>query len=925
MLGKTIVRQSINFEEKFGHLFPHAPHTQNQSIDTIFCEDMFEKGKNDELSKFKTKHSAKKSKISIKKKHKQSTTQDLKKKNRRTIAKMKLLANTPDILSSKIKVNSRIGNENKKSSVSISAGARGVFDSAIGTDNLAYSFQSAGDSFLPTVKESDASGSQCSVLFNIKRKSHIKKFQERSAINSFKENLDSMQRLVNISYEQSLKNNTTQENGLLPVIMDSVDSFKRNLSDLKEKCEIKFEIYELFQSIMSTLSMMLSKLQGSIHTKSLVFSSHEKSFKEEIMEKDRIIESLKKKDTGDTIRSCINTTKVIDTRINDFIQMQSLMTREEYEGMSYSKADQDLEDMFEFFQFIGGTHVDIQTFREKFENFDKFQSVIRSQGKNLQVITSKMMAKSMTNEGPQLTTVQTQTRRIDDNDQLQEYEDRIKELEFHLKNQDALINRVMERSKMLEEENKKLKDSNLQERIHSSEVENCFEKGDKKRLKLRSEVKFLEDLAKKQSALIQAKDKILIKHDLLDKVEMPDLSGEHEEKLKEIILQNEKNDRLDHLEEDAVKEIENDISNKSHQRLKGLSYDFAKSKLFKNPFKPVCKDRVVQTDEGLLPIETSISCQRCASIVNSGESDTKQLMGSENMQYDMKNKRDFNSNIDIKDERSQHLSDISSNQNLRDEMHSPLTNISKNSKDTHFPLNQPKNLKSKPKTLSDPSKLKNPTHKSKSQIKSKFFKPSSRPHPKSTLHLSAHSSPSKPHKTSHKATSKTTSNNNDFTSSSKYDKELLKRYEHLFHKSGDQCATPSAKISRAQSSDFKDLPESNLIPTNTLKSQNSFTKLVPKLEPHVPLLRRRIIVNRNSSSKRSQRTLKKNSDLNFTQKMSTFNKAVGKAESQRAQLEPKRPTSKNVRKSRKSSKASQRHDESKYVSFLGGACNFSVQ
>lgn len=65
---------------------------------------------------------------------------------------------------------------------------------------------------------------------------------------------------------------------------------------------------------------------------------------------------------------------------------------------------------------------------------------------------------------------------------------------------------------------------------------------------------------------------------------MPDLSGEHEEKLKEIILQNEKNDRLDRLEEDAVKEIENSISNK---RVKNLSHNFDKTKLFKNPFGPV--------------------------------------------------------------------------------------------------------------------------------------------------------------------------------------------------------------------------------------------------------------------------------------------------------------------------------------------------
>ena len=254
--------------------------------------------------------------------------------------------------------------------------------------------------------------------------------------------------------------------------------------------------YETFKSILDSISEIVLKLESHFRNKQLVQITQSKGLELKWKEQEELIKKYESELNKSVIQSSIDATKEIDWKIGDFLSEGTLIARKDYKGMKPSEVDSDLENLYDFLSFLMSSNsLDHKVLMENFQDFDKFQDLIKNQGKSLQMLTSKVITKRVLADPPLQVAQSVQTDKVVED--YQHFLDEIEKLEMEVTNQNNIIQRLLERSKQLEKTRENLKNENVEYQVSLNEAQENLKKTESRVNNQRSEVKMLDDLTKK--------------------------------------------------------------------------------------------------------------------------------------------------------------------------------------------------------------------------------------------------------------------------------------------------------------------------------------------------------------------------------------------------------------------------------------------
>lgn len=269
--------------------------------------------------------------------------------------------------------------------------------------------------------------------------------------------------------------------------------------NIKDSCKISTELHDILIETMESMENMISRLNSQFKNSEILNKTKVKGLTLKIHDQEKLIRKYEKERNEHIFTSSIDATKVIDTRIGEFIHEDSIMNREEFQSMKYSKVDKDLENLVAFIKLISGSNIDLKQFLERFENFDRFQKLIQTQGQSLQVSTSKAIHNLLTPVPPNMTEAGVQTKEEDIKETLRFLDKELSQAEAKVKTQENMLQRLSEKTKFLEKEKKEIMDTNFELKVFLNEMDSDLKKKNRYLFQQRNDIKMLDNLVKKVS------------------------------------------------------------------------------------------------------------------------------------------------------------------------------------------------------------------------------------------------------------------------------------------------------------------------------------------------------------------------------------------------------------------------------------------
>lgn len=115
-------------------------------------------------------------------------------------------------------------------------------------------------------------------------------------------------------------------------------------------------------------------------------------------------------------KSSFETMRELDTSTKLYMKNRKLidLQKEDMQGRKFSGVDHDLDEIYEYLDFVGHNKPNVSFYLPKGAPFSKFRDFVNAKGKELQITSSKMVASKLFKEPPKMTSESTQVDLVED-------------------------------------------------------------------------------------------------------------------------------------------------------------------------------------------------------------------------------------------------------------------------------------------------------------------------------------------------------------------------------------------------------------------------------------------------------------------------------------------------------------------------------